>query len=165
MRFVAEPISPYRLLRFHRWAMLWLKWFAAFLEGAGALAPLSRHAESIAHHWLNRVERIILSIVLLRAATQVRRLTPRPHFNALRRKDTGLRRAVAGSAMRRLLRRKSLHARIEALSQNLDRLVARLVRRLPRGLTRRRPIKARRMPSPLLASAPNAASAFAEDTS
>jgi len=140
MRFVAEPISQHRLSRFHRWAMLWLAWLAAFLEEAGALAPLSRQAETIAHQWLDRVERVILSIVLLRAAPQVRYLR-QPHFSAIPRKDTALRRAIVGGALRRSLRHKSLSCRIEALSQDLDRLVARLVKRLPRGLTRCRPIQ------------------------
>jgi len=164
MRFVAEPISQDRLSRFHRWAMLWLAWLAAFLEEAGALAPLSRQAETIAHQWLDRVERVILSIVLLRAAPQVRYLR-QPHFSALPRKDTSLRRAVTGAALRRLLRPKSLRARIEALSQDLDRLVACLAKRLPRGLTRRRPIKIQREPSLELRSAFSTPRARAADTS
>lgn len=46
--------------------------------------------------------------------------------------------------MRRALRSKDIRQRIAALTQNLDGLVARLLKRLPRGLTRRRPIIARR---------------------
>ena len=100
--------------------MLWLAWFAAFLEEAGALAPLSRQAETIAHQWLDRVERLILSIVLLRAARQVRYLR-QPHFSALPRKDVALRRAIVGAALGRLLRHKLLSRRIAALSQDLGR--------------------------------------------
>ena len=48
------------------------------------------------------------------------------------------------STLRRALRPKDLRQRIEALTQSIDALVARLLKRLPRGLTRRRPIKARR---------------------
>jgi hypothetical protein len=165
MRLVAEPISDLRLSRFHRWAMLWLAWFAAFLEQAGALTPLSRQAEAAGHSWLDRIERVILNIVMLRATPSVRWLRPRPGFSAHRRKDTSLRRAVIGAAMRRSLRPKSLHARIKALSQNLDNLVARLVKRLPRGLTRRRSITTQRERSPELRCALSAALARAADTS
>jgi hypothetical protein len=45
--------------------------------------------------------------------------------------------------MRRSLRPKDLSARIVALSQNVETLVARLLKRLPRGLTRRRSYRTR----------------------
>ncbi len=141
MRFVAEPISNLRLQRFHRWAMLWLKWFAAFLKAAGALAPLSRQAQSIGHHWLDRIERIILAIIMLRAAPRVRRVKSHRPFAVHRLKQRALPRAVIGSAMRRSLRPNDLRRRIDALlGVNISVLVARLLKRLPRGLTRRRPI-------------------------
>ena len=71
-----------------------------------------------------------------------------------RRKDSALARAVVGSALRRSLRSKDLRERIERLTQSVDALVTRLLRRLPRGLTRRRPIEARReMRAPLLRNA------------
>ncbi|MBI3437167.1 MAG: hypothetical protein HY054_00655 [Proteobacteria bacterium] len=165
MRFIAEPISRHRLSRFHRWAMLWLAWFAAFLEQAGAIAPLSRQAEAIGHVWLNGIERVVLSIVMLRAAPSVRALRARPIHSARRRKDASLRRAVISAALRRTLRPKTLQARIKALSQNLDHLVARLVKRLPRGLTRRRAIKARRTLAPALTAPSGACLASVADTS
>jgi phosphate uptake regulator len=46
--------------------------------------------------------------------------------------------------LRRSLRSKDLRQRIERLRQDINALVTRLLDRLPRGLTRRRPIKARR---------------------
>jgi hypothetical protein len=140
MRFVAEPISDLRLQRFHRWAMLWLKWFAAFLDAVDAFAPLSKQVEEIGHLWLDRIERIILAIVMLRAAPRVRSIRPHRPFALHRLKQSALTRAVIGAAMRRSLRPKSLRQRIDALRQNIDALVARLLKRLPRGLTRRRPI-------------------------
>jgi hypothetical protein len=144
MRFVAEPPSDLRLQRFHRCAMLWLKWFVAFLDAADALAPLSKQARTIGHAWLDRIERALLAIVMLRAVRHVRRINPRKGVAEQRRKEGALARAVVGSGLRRSLRSKDLHERIARLTQNVDALVIRLLRRLPRGLTRRRPIKARR---------------------
>jgi hypothetical protein len=141
MRFVAEPISDLRLTRFHRWAMLWLKWFVAFLDAAGALAPISTQAERIGHRWLDRIERVIFAIVMLRAVRHVRCIKSRRPFALHRLARSGLSRAVIGSALRRALRPKDLRGRIEALKQSLDVLIARLLKRLPRGLTRRRPIR------------------------
>jgi len=124
--------------------MLWLKWFAAFLDAAGALAPLSKQARSIGHVWLDRIERRILAIVMLRAVRHVRRIAPRKGIAEHRCKESAFARAVVGSRLRRSLRSKYLHERIARLMQSIDVLVAALLRRLPRGLTRRRPIKARR---------------------
>jgi hypothetical protein len=142
MRFVAEPISNLRLQRFHRWAMLWLKWFVGFLDAAGAFAPISVEVEKIGHAWLDRIERVVLAIVMLRAAPRVRWIKARRPFALYRLKQRGMRRAVIGCALRRSLRPKSLRRRIEALTQSIDCLVARLLKRLARGLTRRRPILA-----------------------
>lgn len=124
--------------------MLWLKWFAAFLEGAVVFAPLSKQAHTIGHQWLDRIERSVMAIVMLRAVRRVRRINPRKGVAEHRRKESALARAVVGSALRRSLRSKDLRERIERRTQSIDALVARLLRRLPRGLTRRRPIKARR---------------------
>lgn len=121
--------------------LLWLKWFAAFLTRAEAFAPFSQQATAIAHQWLNHIERILVSIVALRAAPHVR-VTNTPKHHTRPRTEQQLLRAVIGSAMRRSLRPKDLRQRIAALSQNIDGLVARLLKRLPRGLTRRRPIRA-----------------------
>ena len=151
MRFVAEPITQHRLQRFHRWAMLWLTWFAAFLDAASGFAPLAPQAQRIAHAWLNRIEHVIVSIVMLRAAPRVRTIRARRHGTAPNRSGVSLRRAVIGSAMRRALRPKDLRRRIAALTQNLDALIARLLKRLPRGLTRRSPIVARPEARPTLA--------------
>jgi hypothetical protein len=138
MRFAAKPVSELRLTRLHRWAMLWLKGFLAFLDAAAWFAPLSRQAKKIAHARLDSIERLIVSLLVIRVARCVRPLN-RNSFT-LRRGVTrdGWRRAVLGSALRRALRPKDVRARIEALLQDISTLVARLARRLPRGLTRRR---------------------------
>ena len=142
MRFNAPPISEHRLQRAQRWMLLWLKWFAAFLREARAFAPFSDHATAIAHQWLNRIEHLLVSIVMLRAAPHVRFNNALKH-SAHRRIETHMRRAIIGSAIRRALRSKDLQKRIAALSQNVAALVARLLKRLPRGLTRRRPHRTR----------------------
>ena len=59
MKFTRPPITTQRLQRYHRWALLWLTWFAAFLEAASAYNPLSRQAEALAHAWLDKFERLI----------------------------------------------------------------------------------------------------------
>jgi hypothetical protein len=138
MRFNAPPISEHRLNRHHRWMLLWLTWFAAFLGEARAFAPFSAEATAIARRWLDRIERLLVSIILLRAAPRVRGNIPSKH-SPRRRIETHMRRAIIGSAMRRNLRSKNLNQRIAALSRDVDALVARLLKRLPRGLTRRRP--------------------------
>ncbi|MFZ2030062.1 MAG: hypothetical protein WAU68_07135 [Vitreimonas sp.] len=154
MRFVAEPISDLRLTRFHRWAMLWLKWFAGFLDAAGALAPISAHAERIGHAWLDRIERVIVAIVMLRAARRVRCIWSHRPFAVHRLKHTALKRAVIGAKLRRALRPKDLRDRIEALTHSIECMVVRVLKRLPRGLTRRRPI--RTAPQAQAAEAPRA---------
>jgi len=144
MRFVAEPFTQHRLQRFHRWAMLWLAWFAAFLDSASAFAPVTKQVETIGHRWLDRIERIVMAIVMLRAVRHVRGMQAREGVAEHRRKERALARAVVGSALRRAIRSKDLRERIARLQQDIDALVARLLRRLPRGLTRRGPIKRRR---------------------
>jgi len=138
----APPISELRLQRHHRWMLLWLKWLAAFLSEAGALAPLSRQAEQVAHQWLDKVERLLINIVLIRAARRVRTIPTLKH-SAHRRDETHMRRAIIGATMRRSLRPDRLDQRIAALSQGVQSLVTRLLKRLPRGLTRRRPVRTR----------------------
>jgi hypothetical protein len=142
MRFNAPPISEHRLHRYHRWMLLWLRWCAAFLTEARAFASFSDQAEAIAHQWLGRIERLLIKIIIIRAAPHVRP-TGAPKHSVRRRTETHFFRAVIGSAMRRALRSKNLNRRIAALSQDVDALVARLLKRLPRGLTRRRPHHAR----------------------
>lgn len=148
MRLNAPPVSELRLQRYHRWMLLWLTWLAAFLAEVSAFAPLSRQATQIAHQWLDRAERLLIDIVLLRAAAHVRAI-PALRHSAHRRVETHMSRAVIGAAMRRALRPKCLDQRIGALSQDVQGLVARLLKRLPRGLTRRRPVRTRpEMPMP-----------------
>jgi len=143
MRFVAEPISELRLQRFHRWALLWLIWFVGLLDAAAGFAPLTRQAEAIGHAWLDRIERIIVAIVMLRAAPRVRALRTKRAFALHRLKQSALARAVIGAKLRRAFRPKHLRQRIEGLRRiEIAVLVARLLKRLPRGLTRRRPILA-----------------------
>ena len=142
MRFVAEPISDLRLQRFHRWALLWLTWFAGFLDAAGRFAPLAKQAETIGHHWLDRIERVLLAIVMLRAVPRVRPLRDRRTGAQHRLIRSALSRAVVGAKLRRALRPKHLRQRIDALCRaDLSALVADILKRLPRGLTRRRPIR------------------------
>ena len=152
MRFVAEPISDLRLQRFHRWALLWLTWFAGFLDAAGAFAPLSLQAERIGHHWLDRIERVLLAIVMLRAVRHVRALPSRRAHAQHRLTQTALSRAVIGAKLRRALRSKDLRQRCETLrGADLRVLVVHILKRLPRGLTRRRPIRTVREQGRLLA--------------
>lgn len=140
MHFKRPSISIHRLQRLHRWAMLWLTWFAAFLETAASLAPLSREAEHVAHLWLDRIAWLIVSIVMIRAAPRVRGVNPRQVASPHRRVETSLSRAIVGTRAWRELHSKHLLQRIAALRQNIDVLVARVLRRIPCGLTRRRPI-------------------------
>jgi hypothetical protein len=164
MRFNAPPISQHRLHRYHRWMLLWLTWFAAFLQQARAFAPFSAQATAIAHQWLDRIERLLTNIILIRAAPHVRVMTP-PKHSPRRRRETQMRRAVMGSALRRALRSKDLNQRIAALSQDVDALVARLLKRLPRGLTRRRPHHTRREPRSVACAVTCAEAALAPNTS
>ncbi len=164
MRVTAPPISEHRLNRYHRWMLLWLTWFAAFLREARALAPFSTQATAIAHQWLDRIERVLTNIVMLRAAPHVRSIVP-PKHSPRRKRETQMRRAVIGSAMRRMLRSNDLSQRIAALSQNVDALVERLLKRLPRGLTRRRPHHARPEPRAIAPAVACAEAALASDTS
>lgn len=142
MRLSVPPISELRLRRYHRWMLLWLKWLAAFLAETGAFAPLSRQVEQIAHQWLDKIERLLIDIVLIRAAPHVRTIPALKHSPHCR-DETHMRRAIIGSAMRRALRSNRLDQRIAALSQDVQALVARLLKRLPRGLTRRRVVRTR----------------------
>ena len=122
--------------------MLWLTWFAAFLDAAAEYAPISKAAEKIGHAWLARIERLIVAIVIVRVAARAAGVNKRKGVPEHRRKDAGIARAIVGSRLRRALRSKNLHLRIAALRQDIDALVTAMLKRLPRGLTRRRPIKA-----------------------
>jgi hypothetical protein len=124
--------------------MLWLRWFAAFLNAATIFAPLSAHAKSIAHVWLDSIERLIVNIAIRRSEPHVRLLAPRTHAGLHPRKSAGIARAVMGARLRRLLRSTDVRARIEKLMVRIDELVRDLLRHAPRGLTRRRPIRTRR---------------------
>jgi hypothetical protein len=164
MRVNAPPISEHRLSRYHRWMLLWLTWFAAFLKEARAFAPFSAQTTAIAHHWLDRIERLLITIVIIRAASLVRP-TGAPKHSARRLAETHFFRAVIGSAMRRALRSKDLNKRIAALSQDVGALVQHLLKRLPRGLTRRRPHHARREPRAIAPRIVHPAAALSADTS
>lgn len=137
---IAAPITHHRLTRLHRWAILWLNWFAAFLAEACEFAPLPNDVRAIAHSWLDEIERLVLDIAIRRAAPHVR-LT-RAVITGLGR-QAGVRRAIVGSRLRRSLRAKDLCIRAAALSRKIDVFVARILRRLPRGLTRRRALHTR----------------------
>jgi hypothetical protein len=164
MRFNAPPISQHRLHRHHRWMLLWLIWFAAFLKKARAFAPFSAQATAIAQRWLDRIERLLTAIVMLRAAPHVRSTNTTKHASRCKI-ETHIVRAVIGSAMRRALRSKDLTQRIAALSQDVDVLVARLLKRLPRGLTRRRPHHTRPEARGVARAIAHAEAALAPDTS
>lgn len=137
---LAAPIHRHRLTQLHRWAMLWLQWFAAFLDAACEYAPLPNQARAIAHGWLDDIEHVVLTIAINRAAPHVRLIYPTRIVEDLR--QAGVRRAIIGARLRRQLRARDLHARAAALAQDINAFVARLLRRLPRGLTRRRPLRA-----------------------
>ena len=139
MRFNAPPISDLRLQRFHRWILLWLKWFAAFLSNAEAFAPFSQQATAIAHGWLDVIEQRLINLIVLRAFVRANRWRLAPKHSPHRRKQKQLRRAIIGSKLRRAFRAEDLRTRIERLSQDLNVLVVQLLKRLP--LSRRRPIK------------------------
>jgi hypothetical protein len=164
MRLNAPPISEHRLQRYQRWMLLWLKWFATFLTQARAFAPFSDQAAAISHQWLDRIQHVLISIVILRTAPHVR-VTNTPKHSARRRTETQLLRAIVGSAMRRDLRSKDLQQRIAALSQDVDVLVTRLIKRLPRGLTRRRPHRTRPEARPIARAISYAEAALVADTS
>jgi hypothetical protein len=165
MRFDAPPISDLRLSRFHRWAMLWLTWLAGFLDEAAAFAPLSAQAKAIAHRWLDQIEWLVGGIVIIRAARQLRRAPPSHRLRAHKLKTKALRRAIFGARLLRRLRAKDLRARIAALRADVGALVAHILKRLPRGLTRRRPIRARREHRASPALTPPPAPALGADTS
>lgn len=143
--------------------LLWLEWFAAFLREVRVFAPFSAQAEAVAHQWLDRIEQVLVRIVLFRAAPHLRTFTVK--HSPRRRIETHFWRAIMGSAMRRALRAKDLTRRITALSQDVDVLVARFLKRLPRGLTRRRPHYARREPRLVHRRICDAVSAPCADTS
>jgi hypothetical protein len=140
MRFAAAPISDLCLQRFHRWAILWLCRFVGFLDAVTASGPLLQQAHAIAHTWLNRIERLLADIILIRAGSRLRPIPPPRGVAQHARRDHGLLRAALGGTLRRALRSRDLRARVAALRQDITPLVARIVRRAPRGLTRRRPI-------------------------
>jgi hypothetical protein len=145
MRFIRPTITNQRLQRFHRWALLWLTWFAAFLDQAAAYAPLTRQAKAAAHTCLDLIERIVLGIAMVRACQHVR---VTQHAKAWRERDlvcksTAMRRAIIGAKLRRALRPRDVRQRIAALSQGMGSFVAAILRRAPRGLTRRSQIAAR----------------------
>jgi hypothetical protein len=142
MRFNASTQSTQRFTRLHRWAMLWLRWLRALIDGIEAVMPLSAQALSFAHKRLDRIERVVVSLALLRATPRVRRSAGQRGFHAPRR-DAGFMRALLGVRVRRALRSKDLRTRIAALAQGAGALAARLLKRLPCGLTRLRPIMPR----------------------
>lgn len=122
--------------------LLWLNWFAAFLDEAERFAPFTAQARAAAHRWLDRIEYIFTGLILIHAAPHVRRAGA-PRHSSRRVKPGQLRRAAIGFALRHALRPTDLRARIAALSQDIAPLVARLLKRLPCGLTRRRPFLVR----------------------
>jgi hypothetical protein len=132
VHFTTALITRHRSSRLHRWAMLWLAWFAEFLEAACAYAPLSKQAHAIAHTWLDAIERRIFLIILARAAPHVR-TAPRRSYRLHR---AGIRRALMGARLRRALRSKDLWTRALKLTQDIGALVTLHRRRIARGLTR-----------------------------
>ena len=165
MKFTRPPVSHQRLQRYHRWALLWLQWFAAFLEAASAYNPLSRQAEALAHAWLDTFERLITNIIMLKAAERVRFRPPGRGRAQHPLKERALRRAVMGVKLRRALRRHDARDRAAALRQDIAPLIAALARRLPRGLTRRAPARALARTDPTLCVRVAASAAHVSDSS
>jgi hypothetical protein len=162
---IAAPVSELRLQRYHRWAMLWLVWFARFLKAFAPFVPAVAALETLAHRRLDRIEKMIAAIVILRAAAHIRPLTRRKGVAEHKRIDTAFFRAVIGCRLRRALRPKGLQARIAALCRNIGDMVACVLKRLPCGLTRRRPIHARPEPRSALVYNTPLAPAPCADTS
>lgn len=135
MRLAPEPpISEHRLSRLTLWAGLWLARLAALLLGEGRVP-------AVIEQGVARFSRIVRGVIMLRVAAAM------PPLRQMRRPWplrtlTAQRRAVFGSAVRRILRARTLAERIaklRAFAANIDAICERLLRRLQRGLTRRRP--------------------------
>ncbi|HVV31901.1 MAG TPA: hypothetical protein VHC73_01635 [Vitreimonas sp.] len=137
MRFKRPSISNLRLQRLHRWALLWLTWFVAQIDKAVAHAVLTQDLRAAAHRWLDTIDRVIVGIVVIQAAQRIRRRPQRMRRFSEYINARPTMRTILGARLRRDLRPKDLHARIVALRQDIDVLVAKLLRRLPCGLTRR----------------------------
>ena len=106
MHFIRPTITNQRLQRFHRWVLLWLTWFAAVIEYGSAFAPLSQHAKTLAHAYLDQIQRLIVAMVMIRAAAQVRRPAGRQVFAEHQRKERGFERALLSVKLWRDLRQR-----------------------------------------------------------
>ncbi len=153
MKSAAIPVPMHRVQRFETWARLWLSWFAGrLIAWYGLFAPIPRAAERQLHEGLDVVARLVCCTVLLRALARMPARAARhcrPPANATQRGSLhgGFLRAAFGAALRRPLKRGSVSQRLLALTDALakvDALAVKLLRRLACGLSRRRPIRARR---------------------
>lgn len=143
----------HRVQRAESWARLWLFWFAGrLIAWFGLFAPIPRDAARQLHGWLDDVARLVCCVIFLRVAARARlsrRGSDRPPVQLTQRRSLrgGILRAIFGAALRRRFRRGDIGQRLCALNDalaNLAPLVRKLARRLANGLTRRRPIRARR---------------------
>jgi hypothetical protein len=127
-------ITSHRLARFTTWARLYLGWLVSVRRALGV-----EPAVSALEQWppLERMRREVRNIIFLHAFSRVQPPRPSPRFHALKSKRRGLRAAICGSALRRLVRRAGLLELLDIIC-SLEPHVAKLARRLRRGLTRRR---------------------------
>lgn len=142
MRSDASITTAQSTQRLGRWVAFWLRWIALVLAAAERLGPLPAPARALAHGWLDRIERSLMSIVIVRAAARMRKPN-RQGRPRLRRGRGHVRRAIAGLVLRRALRSRDWRERIAALSRDVESLVAQVLRRLPCGPTRLCAIAAR----------------------
>jgi hypothetical protein len=148
-------ISSHRLVRLIAWARLALAWAAMMLFSEDAPRPTRRRIRRYGLLSLDRLERLVRNLVLIRAAQLARRPARRCTFAFApagfrrRRRTRQLLRAVAGSRLRRALRDRDPAKRMARLVQalaDIETLARRIVRRLPKGLTRVRALVAVRPP-------------------
>jgi hypothetical protein len=133
-----KSISDHRLRRLATWAGL-------MLAAVAQLVPLPAFAQWV-DYYVPRLARMTANLIVIQAVRRIRgvrvpkRWGPRPD-------RAGYMRTVIGSRLRRALNGRNIVARMIAIGQALtdpEPHIARLARRLARGLSRRRPIRARR---------------------
>lgn len=170
MRSAALIISSHRCARFETLARLSLLWIAGrLIAWFGLFAKLSPAAEREMGACLDPIARLVGGLICMRVVAPWRRpaRTHRPHALAARRMRprTSALRAILGLGLRRRFMRGPVSARVAALFDalaHMDDYAAACARRVPRGLTRVRPILARRAASAPLADAPFFARAGAD---
>jgi hypothetical protein len=144
MNYTPRPLPKHRRARLLAWTLAMLAWLAAVL--VGAVRFTDRHERQRARAMpLTRLKRTVEVLIIARARdfTHARQCKRYPRaFRGRRLVLRALVRALIGSRVRRLLKRKGLIERIAALVhalKNIDAYARLLTRRLRRGLNRRWP--------------------------